>query len=57
MEETMYTLYPAYELRMDFYIGILKALTGMNETIYNVFGGTKFVYAALVSSCLSLFLS
>jgi hypothetical protein len=50
VEETMYALYPAYELRMDFYIGILKAFTGMSETVYNVFGGTKFVYAALVSS-------
>ena len=49
VQETMYALYPAYELRMDFYIGILKALTGMSETVYNVFGGTKFVYAALVS--------
>ena len=53
VEETMYALYPAYELRMDFYIGILKALTAMSETVYNVFGGTKFVYAALVSSCMS----
>ena len=50
VQETMYALYPAYELRMDFYIGILKALTGLSETVYNVFGGTKFVYATLVSS-------
>ena len=57
MEETLYTIYAAYELRMNLYIGILKALTGMNETVYNVSGGTKFVYAALVSSCLSFFLS
>ena len=56
MEETMYTIYPAYELRMDFYIGILKALTVINETVYNVFRSTKFVYATLVSSCLSFFL-
>ena len=54
VEETMYAIYPAYELRMDFYIGVLKALTVMSETVYNVFGGTKFVYAALVSSYLSL---
>ena len=53
VEETMYAIYPAYELRMDFYIGVLKALTVMSETVYNVFGGTKFVYAALVSSYLS----
>ena len=49
LEETMFTISPAYELRMDFYIGVLKALTVMSETVYNVFGGTKFVYAALVS--------
>ena len=49
LEETMFSIYPAYELRMDFYIGVLKALTVMSETVYNVFGGTKFMYAALVS--------
>ena len=60
LEETMFTIYPTYELRMDFYIGILKALTMMSETVYNIFRGTKFVYVALVSapmptlSCLPL---
>jgi hypothetical protein len=54
MDEAMYATYPAYELRMDFYVGVLKAVTVMNETVYNVFGGNKFVYAALVSTSIPL---
>ena len=50
MDEAMFAICPATELRMDFYIGVLKAVTVMSETVYNVFGGTKFVYAALVST-------
>ena len=50
MDEAMFATHPAYELRMDFYIGVLKAVTVMSETVYNVFGGSKFVYAALVST-------
>ena len=53
VEETMYAIYPAYELWIDFYIGVSKALTIMSETVYNVFGGTKFVYTVVVSICLS----
>ena len=55
IEETMYAIYLTYDLRMKFYIGILKALTGMSETIYNVFEGIKLVYPTLVSSCLPFF--
>ena len=50
IEETMYTLYPAIELRMEFYLDILQSLTVRGDSVYNVFGGTKFVYASLVSN-------
>lgn len=53
IEETMYTIYPAVELRMEFYLEILQLLTVRGETIFNVFGGTKVVYAALVSGAYS----
>lgn len=53
VEETMYAISLAYALQMDFYIGVLKVLIVMIETIYNVFGGTMFVCATLVSSCMS----
>lgn len=49
MEETLYTIYPQLELRLDFYVGILKILCMAGDTIFNVFGGTKLMYAALVS--------
>lgn len=49
MEETLYTIYPHLELRLDFYVGILKILCMAGDTIFNVFGGTKLMYAALVS--------
>lgn len=49
IEETMYNIYPAIELRMEFYLDILQRLTTRGDTVYNVFGGTKFIYAALVS--------
>jgi hypothetical protein len=52
IEETMYTIYPAVELRMDFYLEILQRLTVPGDTVYNVFGGTKFIYASLVSCVL-----
>jgi hypothetical protein len=54
MDEAMFAICPATELRMDFYIGVLKAVTVMSETVYNVFRGTKFVYAALVSTSKNL---
>jgi hypothetical protein len=36
--------------------GFLKALTVMSETVYNVFGRTKIVHIAFVSSCMYFFL-
>ena len=52
VEWTTYALYLTYELRMKFYIGILNAFIGMTEKNYNIFKGTQFVSAALVSSCM-----
>ena len=49
MEETLYAIYLQLELRLDFYVGILKILCMTGDTIYNVFGVTKLMYAALVS--------
>ena len=49
LQETLYTVWPALELRMEFYIAILQALATEGETVYNVFGGSKFMYAAMVS--------
>ena len=48
-QETIYSVYPATELRMEFYISILQGLAMEGETVFNVFGGSKFIYAAMVS--------
>jgi hypothetical protein len=52
--ETIFTMDPAVELRMEFYISILQSLTVHGETVYSVFGGSKFMYAAMVSYLSSL---
>ena len=49
VEELMYTIDLAYEIRMDFYNGVLKTLCVKGDTVFNVFSGTKFVYATLVN--------
>ena len=49
-QETLYSVFPALELRMEFYISILQSLAMDGETVYNVFGGSKFIYAAMVSA-------
>ena len=49
-QETLYTVYPANELRMEFYIDVLQGLAMNGETVYNVYGGSKFMYAAMVSN-------
>jgi len=45
---------PAVELRMEFYVSILQSLIVHGETVYSVFGGSKFMYAAMVSYLISL---
>jgi hypothetical protein len=48
-QETLYSVYPGNELRMEFYVSVLQGLAMDGETVYNVFGGSKFIYAAMVS--------
>ena len=56
LEDTMYAVYPTYKLRLNFYIGVLMALTVMTEIVYNFFEGTKFVYATLLNIlCLTFY--
>ena len=47
-DEAKYAMYPSDELRMEFYIRILKSLTSRGDCIFNVFGGSKPMIAALV---------
>lgn len=54
-EESKYALYHADELRMDFYLKMMKLLTRRGDCIFNVFGGSKPMFAALVSNPLYLF--
>ena len=49
LQENLYTVWPALELRMEFYMSILQALATEGETVYNVFEGSKFMYDAMVS--------
>jgi hypothetical protein len=53
-EETIFTMDPAVELRMEFYVSILQSLAVHGDTVYSVFGGSKFMYAAMVSSLIKL---
>ncbi len=46
LQETLYTVFPALELRMEFYVSNLQSLA----KVYNLFEGSKFMYAAMVSS-------
>jgi hypothetical protein len=48
-DEAKYANYPADELRMEFYMRMLRTLTRRGDCIFNVFGGSKPLYAAMVS--------
>ena len=48
--EAKYANYPSNELRMDFYVRMLKSMTRRGDCIFNVFGGSKPMFAALVSN-------
>ena len=50
LQETLYTVFPALELRLEFYVSVLQSLAINGETVYNVCGGIKFMYAAMVMS-------
>jgi hypothetical protein len=53
-QETIFTMDPAVELRIEFYVSILQSLTVHGDTVYSVFGGSKFMYAAMVRSLIRL---
>ena len=48
-DEAKYANYTGDELRMEFYLHVLRTLTRRGDTIFNVFGGSKPMYAGLVS--------
>ena len=48
-DEAKYANYPADELRMDFYLRMMRTLTRRGDCIFNVFGGSKSIYAAMVN--------
>ena len=52
LHTTLYTVFPALELRLEFYTFVLWSLAISGEKVYNVCGGSKFMYAAMVSSIL-----
>ena len=47
-DEAKYANYTGDELRMEFYLNVLRSLTRRGDTIFNIFGGTKPMYAGLV---------
>lgn len=49
-DEAKYANYPSNELRMDFYLRMMRTLIRRGDCIFNVFGGCKPLYAAMVSS-------
>lgn len=50
IKETMFNNYLAIELCMEFNVDILQCLTNQGNIVNNVFGSTKSMYSALVSS-------
>ena len=48
LQETLFTGFPAQELRIDFYVTLLRDLYVEGEMVYNMAGRTKFMYAAMV---------
>jgi hypothetical protein len=43
-------MYLADELRMEFYLQIMRALTRRGDAIFDIFGGTKPIFTGMVSS-------
>jgi hypothetical protein len=52
-DEAKYAIYPEDELRMEFYLRMMRTLTRRGDYIFNVFGGTKPIFAAMVSKLCS----
>ena len=51
-DEAKYSDYHAYELWMELYLRMMRTLMRRGDCIFNVFGGSKLVYATMVSECL-----
>ena len=49
-DEAKYANYPTDELRMEFYLRMMRTLTRRGDCIFNVFRGSKSGYAAMVSN-------
>ena len=43
------------ELRLEFCVSVLQSLEINGETVYNVCGGNKFMYTAMVSSFVNIY--
>jgi len=48
-DEARYANYPCKELRMEFYLRMMRALMRRGDCILNVFGGSKPMFAGMVS--------
>ena len=48
-DEAKYANYPEGELRMEFYMRMMRNFTRRGDFVFNVFGGSKPIFAALVS--------
>jgi hypothetical protein len=47
-QETLFSVYPDIELRLEFYVSVLQSLVISGEMVFNVCGGSKFMYATMV---------
>lgn len=56
LDEYKYTVETEYELRMDFYIDVLQNAVEKGQIVFNMFGGTKLMYAGLVMNLNSFWL-
>ena len=48
-DEAKYANHPTDELWMEFYLRMMRILTKRRDCILNVFGGSKPIFAAMVS--------
>jgi hypothetical protein len=48
-DEAKYANYPSDELRMDFYLRMMRTFTRRGDCIFNVFGGSKQIFVGVVS--------
>lgn len=47
--ETKYVVYTSHKLHLNFYIDVLKVFMKKKDLIFNVFVGSKVLYAGMVS--------